>query len=214
MAIAIIAILAKESDRSTVSAAEQAQFEKARSDSAAATSRRSCEEKKTLAVADFEKLMVAGKPGDAAAALGNCPAILQDTALVERQRAARAKGWELVYRDGKRSPVDRLAAVEAALGADPAASASFADLKRQLEPKAKAWRVAEEARLQREEIQRRKREGVSIGMTQERVLQSSWGRPSKVNRTTTARVSHEQWVYEGGGGYLYFDNGILTAIQN
>jgi hypothetical protein len=57
-----------------------------------------------------------------------------------------------------------------------------------------------------------RKEGVNIGMTSERVLLSSWGRPEKVNRTTYSRGVHEQWVYSGG--YLYFEDGILTAIQN
>ncbi len=59
---------------------------------------------------------------------------------------------------------------------------------------------------------RAKREGVSIGMTPEEVLASSWGKPNKINRTTGANYEHEQWVY--GGGYLYFKNGILSTIQN
>jgi SOS-response transcriptional repressor LexA len=33
-----------------------------------------------------------------------------------------------------------------------------------------------------------------------------------VNRTTFARGVHEQWVYDGG--YLYFEDGVLTTIQN
>lgn len=55
-------------------------------------------------------------------------------------------------------------------------------------------------------------QGVSIGMTQAEALESAWGKPSKVNRTTTANIVTEQWVYPGG--YLYFTNGKLTAIQN
>ena len=39
----------------------------------------------------------------------------------------------------------------------------------------------------------------------------------QVNSTTTARGTREQWVFKDGRGmpihYLYFDNGILTAIQ-
>lgn len=58
----------------------------------------------------------------------------------------------------------------------------------------------------------RKAEGVSIGMTGSDVRQSSWGKPLKVNRTSTANGTREQWVYRGG--YLYFENGSLTAIQN
>lgn len=60
---------------------------------------------------------------------------------------------------------------------------------------------------------RRKREGVRIGMTQEEVLLSSWGRPTKVNRTISASGVNEQWVYEGFN-YLYFRDGVLTTIQN
>lgn len=50
-------------------------------------------------------------------------------------------------------------------------------------------------------------------MTKQDVLDSSWGAPKKINTTTTQYGVHEQWVY-GGGNYLYFDDGILTSIQN
>jgi len=56
--------------------------------------------------------------------------------------------------------------------------------------------------------------GVKIGMTQKDVLENtSWGKPLSINRTTTAIGTREQWVYVGNN-YLYFTNGILTAIQN
>ena len=56
--------------------------------------------------------------------------------------------------------------------------------------------------------------GARIGMSADTVLKkTSWGQPSSVNRTTTAAGTREQWVY-GGGNYLYFTNGVLTAIQN
>ena len=58
----------------------------------------------------------------------------------------------------------------------------------------------------------KKRSGVTLGMDQQDVLDSSWGKPNKVNRTTNARGVSEQWVYDGG--YLYFDDGVLTSIQN
>lgn len=59
----------------------------------------------------------------------------------------------------------------------------------------------------------KKKEGVRIGMSMQDVIDSSWGKPEKVNRTTNVRGTHEQWVY-GSGSYLYFDDGILTSIQN
>lgn len=41
----------------------------------------------------------------------------------------------------------------------------------------------------------RKKQGIAVGMTKTEVLESSWGRPSEINRTTTARGTREQWVY-------------------
>ncbi len=59
-----------------------------------------------------------------------------------------------------------------------------------------------------------KKPGARIGMSPEQVTkETSWGKPNHINRTTTAYGVHEQWVY-GGGNYLYFENGRLTAIQN
>lgn len=52
----------------------------------------------------------------------------------------------------------------------------------------------------------------TIGMTKTEVENSTWGKPSKINKTTTAYGIHEQWVYSNGK-YLYFDNGKLTSIQ-
>lgn len=57
------------------------------------------------------------------------------------------------------------------------------------------------------------RPGVHIGITAAEALRSSWGRPDHVNRTITALGVDEQWVYPNGN-FLYFENGILTAIQN
>lgn len=52
----------------------------------------------------------------------------------------------------------------------------------------------------------------AIGMTAEEVRNSSWGKPSDINKTTTAYGVHEQWVYSGNR-YIYLDDGIVTAIQ-
>ena len=53
---------------------------------------------------------------------------------------------------------------------------------------------------------------VSIGMTREMCL-AAWGRPYDINTTTTAYGVHEQWCYNGYN-FLYFEDGILTNIQN
>ena len=52
----------------------------------------------------------------------------------------------------------------------------------------------------------------TLGMTEEQVINSTWGRPYDRNKTTTKYRVSEQWVYYGNR-YIYFDNGIVTAIQ-
>ena len=52
---------------------------------------------------------------------------------------------------------------------------------------------------------------VRIGWNKEKCTES-WGKPKSVNTTTGSWGVHEQWVY--GDSYLYFENGVLTAIQN
>lgn len=69
----------------------------------------------------------------------------------------------------------------------------------------------EKRRLAEVSAEKRK-EGVTLGMTQEEVLASSWGKPRKINRSTYTFGTREQWVYDGG--YLYFRDGILDSIQN
>lgn len=66
---------------------------------------------------------------------------------------------------------------------------------------------------QEELKEKKKSEGVRIGMTKQDVLDSSWGKPEKINKTTTKYGVREQWVY-GNGNYLYFEDDKLTSVQN
>ncbi len=84
----------------------------------------------------------------------------------------------------------------------------FLDLNKKVD----AARSAQIAKAAKEDSARKKKEGVRIGMSQEDVVASMWGKPRKINRTITASEIREQWVYDGG--YLYFTNGRLTTIQN
>ena len=52
---------------------------------------------------------------------------------------------------------------------------------------------------------------VKIGWNKE-LCKEAWGEPRSINKTTTAYGVHEQWVYYGNR-YLYFDDGVLTSIQ-
>lgn len=51
----------------------------------------------------------------------------------------------------------------------------------------------------------------AVGMSEIDVRVSTWGSPKKINKTTTAYGVREQWVYDRG--YIYIENGYVTAIQ-
>ena len=53
---------------------------------------------------------------------------------------------------------------------------------------------------------------VKIGWTKEMCV-ASWGKPYDINRTTSEYGTHEQYVYSLKK-YLYFENGVLTTIQD
>ena len=75
-------------------------------------------------------------------------------------------------------------------------------------------KLAKEARDKETPAERaaKRKTGVRVGMSEQDVRDSSWGKPRSINRTSTAHGDSEQWVYNGN--YLYFTNGVLTAIQN
>ena len=59
------------------------------------------------------------------------------------------------------------------------------------------------------------REQVLIGMTADEVVRS-WGRPARINRTSTGAGVSEQWVYPVGrvrSSLLYLDDGVLRSAQ-
>ena len=57
-----------------------------------------------------------------------------------------------------------------------------------------------------------KKQHVRLGWGKEKCIMS-WGRPEDINKTIGAWGVHEQWVY-GSSSYLYFENGVLSSIQN
>ncbi len=52
-----------------------------------------------------------------------------------------------------------------------------------------------------------------IGMTKDEVINSTWGKPEDINKTTTRYGTSEQWCYSGYK-YIYFEDGIVTSIQD
>lgn len=74
--------------------------------------------------------------------------------------------------------------------------------------------IKKQKNIEQERIKKEKKsQGVSIGMTKQEVLDSSWGKPEEINTTTTKFGVNEQWVY-ANYNYLYFEDGILVTIQN
>lgn len=52
----------------------------------------------------------------------------------------------------------------------------------------------------------------AIGMSASEIKNSTWGNPQKINKTTNKYGIREQWVYSNYR-YIYFENGIVTSIQ-
>lgn len=50
-------------------------------------------------------------------------------------------------------------------------------------------------------------------MNKAQVEASTWGIPKKINRTKTQYGVYEQWCYYGNR-YIYFEDGIVTSIQD
>lgn len=53
----------------------------------------------------------------------------------------------------------------------------------------------------------------TIGMTKSEVENSTWGEPEDINRTITTYGTREQWCYSNYR-YIYFEDGIVTSIQD
>lgn len=96
---------------------------------------------------------------------------------------------------------------------DPAINTSaFNDVVERRKAEILAEEKARDARIAAGKAVCAKKGGVGIGMTKEQVYASCWGKPEKVNVTTTAGGDHEQWVYPGYQ-YVYLSNGVVTSIQ-
>jgi hypothetical protein len=161
---------------------------------------------------DYKRLLDSGKFWEAARAIGDCGDVLNDAALKEMIAEAEQKEYIRTAKDATMSAGVRASALDKLARDYPAQAKPYEKLHSQLKQRAEKSEQAEKKKMIAAEAARRRKQGVSIGMTQEEVLQSSWGRPRRVNRTTYSFGTHEQWVYDGG--YLYFENGVLTTIQN
>jgi hypothetical protein len=149
---------------------------------------------------------------EARAALDDCPAVLDDANLKAMASGALRLAHAATAEDLKAPLEDRLRAMEALRTMQAPEATHYARIEPVLRAKYDAAQALDRKRVAAAEAARRKKEGVRLGMLAEDAIASSWGKPRKINRSTYSFGVHEQWVYDGG--YLYFENGILTSIQN
>jgi hypothetical protein len=57
-----------------------------------------------------------------------------------------------------------------------------------------------------------KRKQIFPGMTEEQVIEA-WGKPQDIRHKESITGIHKQWVYDLDV-YIYFENGILTTVQD
>jgi hypothetical protein len=155
---------------------------------------RDCMENTVAQKAKYDELMAQKDYFVAAAVVRECANVLNSFSLKALLADAEYKQYKLKFNDPKASVDDIEEAAQRIKEIHP-------EYAKDIDSKLAGFK----ARAQ-------KRAGVRIGMNAADVRASNWGRPRTINRTVTAAGAREQWVYEGG--YLYFENGIVTAIQN
>jgi len=175
-----------------------------------------CRNERAALVSKYEALITERKYWEAARSINNCAEALKDNELKALIAKAETQEYRTVATDQKRTAKERVEAIEALQKWYPESAVDVVPMLSSLQAKASAQAEAERKKAEREDLARRKKEGVSLGMSADDVLKSSWGKPRKINRTAFSASGreheHEQWVYDGG--YLYFENGVLTSVQN
>ena len=163
-------------------------------------------------------------PMRAAFALNDCIEKLNDAEAISLKKNAEIQGYIAEFKD-KEIPIEnRIDRYKEFTSTDPEESKLYKSIEKELinEYQAKKRKLdrltngpsKEEAiSIEKTRLAEARKKGVYIGMDRQQVIESSWGKPIKINRTTNAYSVHEQWVY-GSGNYLYFENGLLTSIQN
>lgn len=197
-------------DNSAKEAAEAA--ERQRASQTASADLEECKRTSDARKASYATLLDARKFWDARLALGNCAALTNDSVLLAMRASATRLSYLDTAADRKAKPDDRLRAIAALKAEFPPDAVQFVDSEKQLQVRADQIALAERKRVDAAVKAEKRKQGVSLGMSKEDVLASSWGKPRHINTSTYTFGVHEQWVYDGG--YLYFEDGILKSIQN
>lgn len=168
-----------------------------------------CRNERAERLAQYEAHVQAGNPWQGVIAIRRCAILLSDPELKALADKAEQADWVLTAKNPKESTSARISALDklrVAQGeaSDPSLKAIHTKLVAQLKREREAETRADAAR--------KKREGVTLGMSEADVIASAWGKPKRINRSVYSFGIHEQWVYDGSN-YLYFKNGRLDSIQ-
>jgi hypothetical protein len=165
-----------------------------------------CIVKKPVLRAEYDALFRDGKQWEAATKIRRCAEETKDVELLGLVKDAEVQTHLATINNRTSKELDRMRAMEMLLR-------DYPDVGKQFDSRVKKYSADNARNLKIAEAKARKSQGVAIGMTEEEVLASSWGKPQSVNTTTTAGGYRAQWVYRGRN-YLYFENGVLRTIQN
>ena len=165
-----------------------------------------CRTNQVLHQKKYQNLFAKKMYWEAASEIRVCAEALESAEQRSLVATAEVNYYKGEIENPKVSAGDRANAVERLIRDYPKEGKKYETTLAKLQSAANRETQAKDSKL-------KKSKGVHIGMTPEEVVASSWGKPEKINRTTYANSTKEQWVY-GSGNYLYFDDGKLSAIQN
>ena len=196
---------------------ENTSFTKKDSESSIVDDKARCAKDKQFLINESEKAKSKKQFYEAAYLLSTCIEITGDSDLKRLFKDNSLSYWTRVASDGNSSFLDKYKAYKNLSELDTENSSQLklksdhfkklADEKTLKDTKlAQAKSEKEAAESERSRKRQAKKEGVSIGMSQQAVLESAWGKPERVNRRVTQHGIHEQWAYPGYN-YLHLKTG-------
>lgn len=150
--------------------------------------------------------------------------------LAEKQRIANEKMLtevKNIVSSATVTNIDKLRAIDRIRTIDPTQAESMektvmndvekkvAENEKNLD-QARKRHAIDNQRISHLDKQRKKKEGIRIGMTMQDVLDSSWGKPHRKTNYHSNLGTKTIWQYGDYGerGTIVFENGIVTMIQN
>lgn len=160
-----------------------------------------CRQNVEVLTATYEDLFKRGREWEAASVLRACAQVSGEPAFVKAVATAEIASYIATAKNSKEPMHTRIHNLDKLHAEHPIAFKPYATLYADLQRRSAAAAAAEKRKM-----------GVTLGMSEDDVRASSWGKPRSINRSTNRWGTSEQWVYDGG--YLYFKDGVLNSIQN